>query len=106
MKKELLTALGVYVLCVILAKSLWHFSSILALCYLCVSAFVLWRWYSASNLIFYFVAFILGPVGEIFAVHGGAWAYSKPLFLIPIWLPFVWGITALIIKKVSETINS
>lgn len=106
MKRELLTAFGVYVLSVILARSLWQFSSILALCYLCVSVFVLWRWYSKSNLILYFVAFVLGPMGEIFVVHGGAWAYSKPLFLIPIWLPFVWGITVAIIKKVSETISS
>jgi hypothetical protein len=106
MKRNLLTALGIYVLCVMLATSLWQFPNILALCYLCVSVFVLWRWYSKSNLILYFVAFVLGPMGEIFAVHGGAWGYSKSLFLIPIWLPFVWGITVVIIKKVSETISS
>jgi hypothetical protein len=71
-----------------------------------VSIFVLWRWYSRGNLIFYFVAFVLGPLGEIFAVHGGAWTYSKPLFLIPIWLPFLWGIAALVFKKVAETLNA
>jgi hypothetical protein len=64
---------------------------------------MLCRWHSRSDLIFYFVAFSLGPAGEVVAVYCGAWEYSKPFYLIPIWLPFLWGIAALFMKKISET---
>jgi hypothetical protein len=43
-------------------------------------------------------------MGESVAVYFGAWDYSKPLYLIPIWLPFLWGITALFMKNICETI--
>ena len=102
MKKELLVAFGIYILCVALARFLWHLPIILALCFLLVSIFVLYRWYTRSNLVFYFVAFVLGPGAEAVAVHGGAWEYSKPFYLIPVWLPFIWGIAALVMKKLSE----
>ena len=65
---------------------------------------MLYKWHSKSDLVFYFVGFALGPVGEFVAVYFGAWKYSKPLYLIPIWLPFLWGIAALFMKKLSETL--
>jgi hypothetical protein len=102
MKKELLIAFGIYILCVTLLRFLWHLSIVLALCYFFLSIFVLYRWYTKSNLVFYFIAFVLGPAGEVVAVHDGAWEYSKPFYLIPVWLPFAWGIAALVMKKLSE----
>jgi hypothetical protein len=51
------------------------------------------------------VAFILGPLAEFGAVSFGAWEYSKPFYFIPIWLPFVWGISALFMKNISETLS-
>ena len=102
MKKELLIAFGIYILCVALARFLWHYPILLALCYLIVSIFVLYRWQTRSNLALYFIAFVLGPAAEAIEVHGRAWEYSKPFYLIPIWLPFLWGIAALLMKRLSE----
>jgi hypothetical protein len=65
---------------------------------------MLTKWHKKSDLIFYFVAFSLGPIGEAFAIYLGAWQYSKPFYLIPVWLPFLWGISALFVKKISETL--
>jgi hypothetical protein len=62
------------------------------------------KWHTKSDLCFYFVAFILGPIAEVAAIYSGTWTYSKSFFLIPIWLPFGWGIASLIIKKISETL--
>ena len=62
------------------------------------------KWHERSDVIFYLVAFALGPIGEVFAIYLGAWQYSKPFYLIPIWLPFLWGISALFVKKLSETL--
>jgi hypothetical protein len=106
MKKELLIAFGIYILCVALASFLWHNQFQLALCYFIISIYMFYRWHTKSDLIFYFIAFLFGPVGEAVAVSFRAWEYSKPLYLIPIWLPFLWGIAALFIKKLSDILVS
>jgi hypothetical protein len=38
----------------------------------------------------------------IVPVYVGAWTYSGSPYLIPIWLPFLWGIVALSLKKLCE----
>jgi hypothetical protein len=104
MKSMLAVEIGIYALSVALASILWRNPAILALCYILISLFMLYRWHTKSDLIFYFAAFVLGPIGELVATHFGAWKYSKPTFLIPIWLPFLWGIALLFMKKFSETL--
>jgi hypothetical protein len=44
------------------------------------------------------------PIGESVGIYFGAWDYSKKFFLIPIWLPLLWGIGALIVENMSETL--
>ncbi len=104
MKKELLFELCIYAISVALAGLLWRKPPILTISYVTISIIMLTKWHERSDLIFYFVAFGLGPIGEVFAVYLGAWQYSKPFYLIPIWLPFLWGIAALFVKKMSETL--
>ncbi|MCI0694062.1 DUF2878 family protein [candidate division KSB1 bacterium] len=104
MKKELILELSIYALCVTLAGLLWQKPPILSLCYIVISIFMLNKWHARDDLFFYFVAFVLGPAGEMVAVYFGAWEYAKPLYLIPIWLPILWGMAALFMKKISETL--
>jgi len=104
MKKELVFELSIYAISVALAGLFWRKPAILAIAYVIISIIMLTKWHKRSDLIFYFVAFGLGPIGEAFAIYLGAWQYSKPFYLIPIWLPFLWGITALFVKKMSETL--
>ena len=104
MKKELAFEIGLYALCIVLVGSLWHKPVILTICYVLISILVLAKWHSKSDLLFYFITFALGPLGESVAIYRGAWEYSKPLYLIPSWLPFLWGICALFLKNISETI--
>lgn len=104
MKKELVFELCIYAISVALAGLFWRKPPILTISYVIISIITLTKWHERSDLIFYFVAFGLGPIGEAFAIYLGAWQYSKPLYLIPIWLPFLWGITALFLKKMSETL--
>jgi len=50
---------------------------------------------------------IAGAIAEIIGIYFGAWSYSKPFFYgIPIWLPFLWGIAALFLIKLSESIKN
>jgi hypothetical protein len=83
---------------------LWNKPVVLTIFYTALSIVALTRWHTKSDLLFYFVTFVLGPTGESIAVYLGAWKYPKPLFLIPLWLPFLWGICALFMKNLSETL--
>jgi hypothetical protein len=104
MKKELTFELGLYAICIVLVGLLWHKPILLTICYVAISIVGLSKWHTNSDLLFYSITFILGPVGESVAVYFGAWKYSKPFFLIPLWLPFLWGICALFMKNITETL--
>jgi hypothetical protein len=103
MKKQLTMLVGIYALSIALTASLWSKSVVLTLCLALLSIFMLYKWHTKSDFAFYFVPFVLVPAGEIVAVYFGAWQYSKPLYLIPTWLPLLWGIAALFMKKMVET---
>ncbi len=100
----IIVLISVYALCVALACGLWSHPALLTGCYILISIMFLWRWHTPSDVIFYAVAFILGPVGEIFAVAFGAWSYSRPFYYLPTWLPFLWGLAILVVKNLSETL--
>lgn len=104
MKKEFAIEIGIFAICITLTSLFWRFPFLLAACFILISIYMLYLWHTKSDFIFYFVAFVLGPVAETIAIYFGAWKYSKPFYLIPIWLPFLWGITALFMKKLSETL--
>ena len=104
MRRKLTFELGLYALCIVLVGLLWHKPVVLTTCYMALSIVALTKWHTKSDLLFYFVTFVLGPLGESVAVYLGAWKYSKPLFVIPLWLPFLWGICALFMKNLSETL--
>ena len=62
-----------------------------------------WEWHRA--LACYLFAAILGPCGEMLAVHYGAWSYPAPTCLgIPVYLPFAWGLIVVVIIGMSESI--
>ena len=104
MKKQIAALLLIYALCIGLATLLWSSPIILSGCLVLIGALMLRRWHSKTELLFYFVAFCLGPLGEAIAVRSGAWVYSKPIFLIPLWLPLLWGIVGLFLKKLCESL--
>jgi hypothetical protein len=106
MKQEIAFELGIYCVSVILAGLLWHKPLLLTSIYLMISFIMLYKWHTKSDFIFYAAGLVLGPAGEIFAVYLGAWQYAKPFFLIPLWLPFLWGIAVLFFKKLSESLLS
>ncbi len=104
MKKELVFELCIYVVSVVSAGFLWREPGILTIFYVVITIIMLTKWHERNDVIFYLVAFSLGPIGEAFAIYFGAWRYSKPFYLIPIWLPLLWGISGLFVKKISETL--
>ena len=87
-----------------MAGLLWHKPILLTFIYLMISFKMLCKWHTRSDIVFFAAGFVLGPAGEIFAVYRGAWQYAEPFYLIPLWLPLLWGIAALFIKKLSESL--
>jgi hypothetical protein len=104
MKKALVIELGIYLAAVGLVCLLWARPVVLALCFVVMSLLVLWRWHTRSDLLIYGVAFVLGPGGEMLAIHFGAWEYTKPLLLVPLWLPPVWGVAAVVMRRLAQTL--
>jgi hypothetical protein len=102
MKKDLTLVAAVYVSCLSLVSFLWDRPGVLLAALAALSALMLLRWHQPGDLTAYAVGFTLGPLGEAMAVHFGAWNYARPFFLIPLWLPFLWGIAALFVKKLAE----
>ncbi len=97
--------LPIYLLCVGPAAFLWSKPVLLVVLYIILAVALLIRWHSRTDLIYFAVPFVLGPAGETLAVTYGAWSYSGVRTLLPVWLPFVWGIAGLFMKKTCEALT-
>ena len=102
---RLLRYLPIYVACIGLAGLFWQRPLVLTILYIAVSVVVLTRYRSRGDLIYYFVPFFMGPLGELLPVGLGAWTYAEPLVMIPLWLPFVWGLAGLFMRRTSAVIE-
>ena len=96
--------LGVYALIIGLASLLWQHPVPLTLTYALLTAVLLWRWHAFPDVLFFVLPAILGPLGEFVAISFGAWEYSLPLLNIPLWLPLMWGVGGLSLKKIADVL--
>lgn len=100
--QRIILCLSIYVVFVVLVGTLWERPLLLLACLGMMSLAMLSQWHSRTDLVFYFVSFLLGTVGEVLIVGMGAWSYALPLFRVPIWLPVAWGVAMLLMKKIAE----
>jgi uncharacterized membrane protein YoaT (DUF817 family) len=103
-KTTMIILLSIYLCCLVLVCLLWENPSLLTACFFIITILLFIKYHEKSDIVFYFVAFVLGPLGEFFAILFGSWSYANPFFFIPTWLPLAWGIAILLVKKISETI--
>lgn len=106
MRNDIVVPLLIYAACTVLVSGLWQLPVTLLVALVLMSALILRWWHTRVDLAFYCVAFVLGSLAEAVAVHFGAWQYGKPLHLIPIWLPFLWGIVAVFVNRLSQSLAS
>lgn len=92
-----------YFLVMLLAGLLWRSPIALCVVYALYTLALFWRGRRA-DLLYFIVPAILGPLGEILAILGGAWTYAKPAILVPIWLPLAWGCAAVLIKRAADNV--
>jgi hypothetical protein len=98
---EFVLLLLVYGLCIALTSFLWAHPALLTGCYVLVSVLTLLKWHTRADVVAYAAAAVLGPLGEAVAVHYGAWTYTKPSLLIPLWLPLLWGVAGLFLRRIT-----
>lgn len=62
-------------------------------------------WHTKKDVYFFIIGGIIGPISEIICIYFGAWSYANPSFLgIPIWLPFLWGSSVMMVNRVAQTL--
>lgn len=56
-------------------------------------------WHKKNDILTIVFGVIFGWASESVCVYFGVWEYTNPTFLVPLWLPILWGIAALIIRR-------
>ena len=103
--KELFTELFIISAGVFAMALFYRHNIILTFLLAAGSAFEIFLWHSRKDILVFAVAAVIGPMAEILNIYFGNWNYSNPSFFgIPMWLPFVWGISMLTIKRIGETL--
>lgn len=61
--------------------------------------------HSRDDISFFIGGLLLGGLGEITATHFGVWNYALPdAWNIPLWIPVMWGLTFMLIRRIRNTI--
>lgn len=99
-------SIAIYAGMIASALLFWRQPLLLALLYSLLSTFLLARSRSRQEWWIFGVALILGPAAELAAIQAGAWRYALAPWLIPVWLPLAWGLTALVFLRLARTLGS
>lgn len=103
LEKELLFEIVLLSAGIALISLLWKDNILLTVLLLVGWLFALKSWHKRHDVYFFLAGAVTGPIGEIVAINFGAWQYANPTFLgIPPWLPLVWGLGAVLIKRFAE----
>ena|SRR3989344_6931119 len=105
--KEIITWFFILLLEIFLLYLYWKNNIILTAALIIVSIFILLKMSNKNEIILYFTGFFLGPIYDLVLVSTGIWTYGNPLVLgVPPWLPFAYGIGAVMIIKIGSSVRS
>ena len=103
--KELLFELSLVAIGITLIALLYQ-NNLLLTIILLLSFLLTLKFWRREDILLFFVGAIIGSVSEIIGTNSGVWRYTNPTFLgIPCWLPLVWGLSVVLIKRIMETLN-
>jgi len=85
---------------------LWKQHVVLTLIMILI-AIVYFRFFkSKDDYIYFVIAAIFGPTGEILGTKSGLWTYNcLTIFGITYWLPLAWGISIIAIKRLITSVT-
>jgi uncharacterized membrane protein YoaT (DUF817 family) len=104
--KEFLTSLSLIAAIVITISALWQDNLLTTTVLACILAITLMLWHTREDIIHLFIAVLVGPSMEAVCVYFGAWSYSNPNLLIPVWLPLCWGLAGIILPRIAKCFNT
>ena len=104
--RAFLYSLALAVLAIVVVSAFWDRPLLLTGLMIGVSVLMLSVWRTKQDVLLYIMCGIAGAAAEAVAIAFGAWTYAFPNFVgIPYWLPFLWGVAALFVKRISEEID-
>jgi len=103
--QELLLEFILFALTVIFIVAFWSKNWLIAICLIALYIIGNMFWHKKYDYMYYLAGFVIGPSAEIAATYFGVWTYANPTLLnIPIWLPFAWGLAAVMILRIGQTV--
>lgn len=67
---------------------------------------ILLLYFSKKEVVLFVLVGIAGTLAEVIAIAFGAWTYAdKSLYTVPFWLPVLWGIAGIFIKRLYEHVE-
>lgn len=104
LRKELILEFIMFALSITLISTLKAQVLLLTIILILLSVIASYVWHQKHDIFFYVTGAILGPLAEIVCTANGVWRYAHSTFFnIPLWLPFAWGIAAVMIMRIAET---
>ena len=93
-------------LCVFSISLFWQDPLLLAGIIAAISIVMLIIWRDKEDIYLYIITGLSGAIAEIVAIAFGVWNYAiANVTGTPIWLPFLWGLSAVFVKKTAEEIH-
>lgn len=85
---------------------LWYVPVLLTFILLVESILMILLYKDKSDIYLFIACGLLGAIAESIAVSLGAWDYNRINIIgIPLWLPLLWGVAGLFVKRLNLKIN-
>ena len=84
----------------------WRDIMLLTASLLILSVVALWHFHKRNDVVVYAIGALVGASAEGVCIYFGAWTYANPTFLIPLWLPILWGLASLVIRRCDMDIEN
>jgi hypothetical protein len=100
--KTLIVIFFIFMMTVTIMSFLWRDNLLTTAALTFLSIGILMFWNNLEDIFRYSVFAIGGPTIEAVCIYFGAWFYSNPTLLIPIWLPIVWGLAGITAGRLTD----
>lgn len=88
---------------VVIVPLFWRHDFLMFVILAIISILLLLLGKSKKELFLYFIFAIAGSLAEATQMSTGAWKYSHPTILgLVYWMPLVWGIAGIFVKRLCE----
>jgi len=89
-----------------LISFLYKYNFILTLVLAAISILVFLFNYKENDNLWFLFGLLFGALGEMYCISFGVWSYTNSSILgIPLWLPFAWGLSILVIRRLVDILK-